>query len=117
MIGTITIPRGDDRSYNITIKDAEGAAINITGYTVFFTVKKIPTTNHPTDDNAVIKKVITSHVNAAQGITSVSLSRVDTKIDPRTYNYDIQIKDAGGNIMSSGIGEFIIEPEVTEAES
>lgn len=113
----ITIVRGDDRNYQIAIKDSSNVAIDITDCVVFFTVKKIPTTSHPTDDNAVIKKVISVHDDAVNGLTSVYLSKVDTKIDPRDYAYDVQYKDADDNITSSGVGVFTVTPEVTEAES
>lgn len=55
------IKRGDDVDLNITVKDPKtGVAIDITGATIWFTVKRIGDTAAG-DTSALISKKVTSH--------------------------------------------------------
>ena len=66
----IEVIRGDDITINATFKDDNGDAINITGYTVFFTVKDNYTST--TDSAALISKTVTSHTSPTTGATTFS---------------------------------------------
>ena len=91
--------RGDDVQLNLAITDADGLPFDITGYTVFFTLKD----NNSDDDdtNALIEKEVTSHVDAELGETAIVLDNTDTDgIEPGTYFYDIQLKSPSGIITS-----------------
>lgn len=94
----ITIVRGDDRTLSLTFTDSDGVAINLTGSTIFFTVKERLT---DADASAVISKTITSHTSPTLGKTNVVLTDSDTDIDAGIYYYDFQIKDSGGLISST----------------
>ncbi len=92
----LTIIWGNTKTYNLTITDGTNP-IDITGATVFFTIKK---NLEDSDDDAIIKKDITSHTDPTQGKTSITLSDTDTAIEPDTYFYDIKLKRADGSIQS-----------------
>ena len=109
----ITIIRGDDRTLNITITE-DGSVLDITGYTLFFTVKSCLT---DIDTAALISKDVTTHTNPTLGVTQVVLTNTDTDLTPDTYFYDMQLKTDTGSIISTGVGEFNIVYDVTRRTS
>jgi len=108
----LELKRGDDRTIQLTYKDSDGNAIDITGYTVFFTVKSA-IDNDTTDANAIISKTITSHSDPTNGITNIALTASDTNVTPGIYTADIQIKTGGGSISSSDRFSVSITGDVT----
>lgn len=106
----ISIIRRDDTDIQVTVKNDEGNAIDITGYTVYFTVKE---NSNDSDDDAIITKNITSHSNPSAGITSISLDKTETDIEEGDYLYDFQIKDTDGNISSTERGTFSVVNDIT----
>ena len=103
----IIVRRGNTPTFTVTIKDGDGIAINITGYTVYFTVKVLPDGDN-NDSEAIIKKDVSSHIDAVNGVTSIVLTADDTNNEDGDYEYDIKIKDASGNYISSDRGVFSI---------
>jgi hypothetical protein len=103
--------RGDTHTIDLTFRES-GTAIDITGYTLFFTVNA---SNSPTTDSAaVIEKSVTSHLAPTLGQTRITLAPSDTdSITPGTYYYDIQVKDGSGNITSLPKDKFIIVSDIT----
>ena len=86
----MNIKRGNPYSATITVTNSSGIAYNLTDKTIFFTVKKAIDQN--TDDSdAVITKDITEHTNAVSGITTLSLTALQTNIVPGDYNWDLRI--------------------------
>lgn len=106
----ISIKKGDTETIIFTITDDVGAAVNLTGSTVYFTVKK--KIDDP-DNKAIIQKSWTSHTTPAGGITTLVLSKDDTYKQVGVYLWDIQIKASGGEITTADLGEFIIGPHLT----
>ena len=106
----LQVYRGDNKTYDLTFTDSNNTAIDITGYTVFFTVKKNKT---DTDANAKISKTITSHTNPTTGQTQISLTSTDTDITVRKYYYDIQIKDVSDRITTVVSDTFEIKQDIT----
>ena len=106
----ISIIRRDDVNLNLAIKDGDGNAKNITGYTVFFTVKR--NQNDP-DADALIAKEIIAHTNAVAGLTTVALSSTDTDIEEGDYFYDFQLVDGSGSVSSSAKDTFTVENDIT----
>lgn len=89
---------------------------DLTGYTVFFTVK--PQDDTATDDSsALIQKTVTSHVDPTNGLTNIVLSNTDTRIAPDTYVYDIQAKDGSGNISSTASQAIEFVNDITKRTS
>lgn len=107
----LTVIRGDDATFELTFTDAEGNAIDLTGGTIFFTVKKKLDDD---DDDAVIAKEIASFDNPATGVQDLELTNEETDVGVRSYWYDVQFKDAAGKITSSSRGRFTVTNDVTK---
>jgi len=73
--------------------------VAMTGGTLYFTIKAKEWDTDATDDDALIKKTITSFVNS--GLTAEwTLTDEDTYITPRDdYRYDIVFEDVDGNAL------------------
>lgn len=102
--------RGDDEDYEVTVKDEDGVVIDLTGGTLFFTVKENKT---DTDAQSLIYKTITSFDAPTTGIQIISLTHDDTDINPGDYWFDIQFKTSEGAITSRRAGKFIVERDIT----
>jgi len=107
---TLTIIKGDTASITVNLTQSDGTALNLTGSTVYFTVKS---NIDDEDDDALISKDITSHVDDEGGQTLISLSPDETTIDAGNYVWDIQVKDAQNNIISTEPGIFTVIKDVT----
>ena len=114
-MATLSVYRGDSKTYNLTFTDG-GTALDITGYTIFFTVKVI-VDDSADDTNAVISKTVTSHTDPTNGITEIVLSPTDTDIDVGTYDYDMQYKTDTGDIVTFEKGNYKILADVTRRTS
>lgn len=109
--------RGDSRNITVTFLQSDGVTpIDLTGGTVFFTVNA---TQNPTDDtSAAIAKKVTSFTSPTSGVATISLTNADTQnIAPGTYYYDVQLKDASGNFVSSKQDQFIVIADTTRSTS
>jgi len=115
----LTIYRGDNKTWTIAFTDDAGDPIDITGYTLFFTVKnKGCYQDDSADTNALIEKDVTVHTNPTGGISAVSLVPADTNtIEPDDYIYDMQLKDSTDNILTVIKGDFTITADVTRRTS
>lgn len=105
--------RGDTRTVNLTFLESDGSTpINLAGGTVYFTVQD---SSDPADDSATLKfqKTATSFTDAAAGEHTFTLTHSDTNIDPGTYWYDAQFKDAVGSYLSSYRGKFVVQSDIT----
>jgi hypothetical protein len=110
----LEIKRGDTKTYTLTFKKDDGTLIDITGYTIFFTVK---TKIDDVDNDAVIKKTITTHSNPTQGETKIELSSTDTNQEAKSYVFDIQIKTNLTEIITILEGMITITKDVTQRTS
>lgn len=111
------ITRGDDIVIDIVFTDeTTGLPMDITGATVFFTVKKIGDVSE-NDDTALIQKDQDTHVAPTEGHTTIDLTNTDTSIPAGTYEYDFQVKDSSNNIMSTLSSKLIVEKDITRRTS
>jgi len=92
----------------------DDASLDITDYTIFFTVKSDPKDE---DDDALIKKDITTHSSPTEGKTLISLTTSDTNIDVGSYYYDIKYKDGNGNQDILFYGKFEVQRPITKRTS
>ena len=110
----LTIIKGDTTSISVTFTDSDGAAIDITGTTIFFTVKN---DTGKDDTYAVIQKNVTSHSDPTNGITAIPLSSTETNVKAGTYSWDLQIKYSNGDIQSITPGTCNIVQDITNRTS
>ena len=107
----LEIIRGDTISLPITIKDSDGVAIDITGATVFFTIKSDETL---ADTSASVSKTVTSHPAPASGQTTVELDPTDTEdLTAGIYYWDIQIKYSDDTIQSTKAQQVRVLADIT----
>jgi len=106
----LSVYRGDTFSRSLFFTNVSGAAIDITGWIVFFTVKK---NEEDLDTAAIISKDIDTHTNPGLGLSSISLSKDDTDVDPYAYWYDIQIKTGTGEIRTIMKDKFTVHTDIT----
>lgn len=107
----ISLNRKNSQTYNITVTSG-GSAQDITGWTLYFTLK--PKADAKTDDStAVITKTVTSHDDAANGLTSFTLSESDTDISYGDYIYDIKLSNGSSIDQTVMYGTFTIEEVAT----
>jgi hypothetical protein len=111
--------RGDSRLISIAIFQSDGVTpFNLTGCEVFFTVNANTNNTADTDTSAIIALKNTSITNPTLGIATIQISNTNTQdVAPGTYYYDVQLKDANGNITSLAQNQFIIIPDVTRSIS
>lgn len=110
----LELVRGDDDAFEFTFSDELGA-IDITDWTVFFTVRS--DNNEEDDTNAIIKKVITEHTDPEHGKTEIQITEEDSNQPIDSYYYDIQIKDDSNKIKTVVIGNIFIVQDVTKSTS
>jgi hypothetical protein len=110
----VSIKRGNDRNLRITVKK-DGAVVDITGWTIYFAVKRKP---NDTDANAIISKVVTSHEDAANGVSVIEIDGDDTRTEKvGNYVFDIRVKDDADKEQSSETGVFEIVQEIADGEA
>lgn len=81
--------RGDDQVLSLEFTE-NGAVKDITGWTIYFTLKK---NIDDADTAAVLKKDTTTHTDPTNGKTEISLLNTETDVLEGLYFYDIQYKD------------------------
>jgi hypothetical protein len=101
--------RGDSGRLDVTVKDASGAAYNLTGATLFLTVKNALT---DADSAAVIRKEVTSHDNATGGLSHFDLATTDNATAATRY-YDVQVKTSDNKIYTLFGGLWKVLSDVT----
>lgn len=73
------IQKGNPYSATLTFTDKDNNPYDLTDKTVFFTIK-LTSDNADNDDGALVKKDITSHTEAASGITVLELTEEQTNV-------------------------------------
>ena len=105
----LEVMRGDTKTWTLYVEDDDGNDIDISGYTVFFTAKN---NINDSDDDAVIKKTITSHTNPTAGETQIDLTSTDTAVVANLV-FDIQVKKSTGEIVTITPGILSILQDIT----
>lgn len=101
--------RNTSKTYEIQFTK-NGFAQNITGWTIYFTVKE---NMEDSDTNAKIKKDITNISDPINGIALIELSTTDTDLKPKSYFYDVKYKDNNGNADILITGRITVQEPVT----
>jgi hypothetical protein len=101
--------RGDSGRLDVSVKQSDGTAYNLTGATLFLTVKNALTDN---DSAAVIGKEVAAHDNAAGGLSHFDLLTSDNATNGRRF-YDVQLKDSSAKIFTLFCGLWTVTQDVT----
>jgi hypothetical protein len=105
--------RGDDFSTQLIFRDADGVAINITGWKIFFTVKKNAT---DTDAMAVISVTI-DPTDPTNGVALVIVSHTVTDALLGLYYYDFKFRKTDLTIQTIVSGGITFERNITRRTS
>ena len=109
MANEIEVFKAEDKILTLTFKDSAGDAIDITGYTIWFMVKK---SRDDTDAEAIINKTVTSHSDPTNGETTVDLTNSDTDIEVDNYFYGIKWLDTSSDTLVIDDGDFKVKTPV-----
>lgn len=101
--------RGDSGRLDVAVASADGTAYDLTGATLFLTVKNALT---DADAVAVIRKEVTAHDNAAGGLSHFELLTTDNATSGRRF-YDVQLKDSEAKIFTLFGGLYQVAQDVT----
>lgn len=103
--------RGDSFDIFMTFRDTDDDPIDITGWTLFFTVK---VAMNDTDADAVISEEVTSHLSPTGGQTKISVTAAQTSTLLGDYYYDVQYKKPDGTIKTVLKGLIGFTKDVTQ---
>lgn len=117
MASKLSVNRGT--TYAITFNyQKDGVAASLVGASVFFTVKTTEFDGDTSDTTAVLSKTVTSHTDAAGGITTITINPADTAtLTPATYFYDIKVKESTGAIYKCDEGKLVLDGSPTNRMS
>jgi|TARA_R110000744_G_scaffold135209_1_gene244595 hypothetical protein len=104
----MTIDQGTDFSSAIDVTDADGDAVNLTGYTVAGQIRKTYTSSTAVNLTCAVS-------NATSGIVSVALTAAQSNaMKSGRYVYDVEITSSGGAKTRVLEGQVEITPGVTQ---
>lgn len=106
----LSVYRGDTHVLTCIFEDTAGAKIDITGWTLYLTVKYSP---DDLDAAAVLSKKVTSHTFPLQGRTKITMTAAETKSLFGDYYYDIQYKKVDGTIQTALSGKILFTKDIT----
>ena len=106
----ITLYRGDDLSWNLVFTDEDDAAIDITSWVVFLTIKNRKT---DPDSKAILHKEFSNFINPTLGIAPIIVSHTETDNFLGSYHYDFQVKRQDGSILTITSGGIAFLADVT----
>jgi len=105
----IVVYRGDDFATQLVFTDENEVVIDITGWLIFFTVKKKAT---DPDSNAKISVTIPP-TEPLLGVALVTVSNTITDELRGLYYYDFQFKKADGTVQTLVSGGITFETDIT----
>jgi hypothetical protein len=101
--------RGDSGRLDVTVTQSDGTAYDLTGCTLFLTVKNALT---DADSAAVIRKEVTSHDDATAGESHFEIATTDNATAGVRF-YDVQLKDSTNKIFTLFGGVWRVVADVT----
>lgn len=104
------IIRRDDTDLQLTFTDVDGNPIDLTGGTVYLTVKTRPSDS---DDDAVLAKELTEFDTPETGVCIIQIASDEADIAPGNYFYDVQLK-LNDNIASAKKGIIRVLSDITQ---
>lgn len=108
--------RGDDWTVKFTLTDAQGAILDITGYSYWMTLKASAADADP--GNAQIGPIAAGSPDAVNGIIYMTFPRATTDtLTPGSYHYDLQQVDDQGNVQTLLLGKVQVARDITRSTS
>jgi hypothetical protein len=101
--------RGDSGRLDVTVTQSDGAAYDLTGCTLFLTVKNSLT---DADSAAVIRKEVTVHDAPLAGESHFEILTTDNATAGVRF-YDVQLKDSANKIFTLFGGVWRVVADVT----
>lgn len=117
MIGHMTCPQGTTFRKTITLKNADGTPMDLTGFSVAMEVRE-----SFTSPSAVLSLSLAEGItlDAEEGKIFLYVPAGDTAAlnagssrAGKTYRYDIELTNPSGEVSRILEGDFIVTPEVT----
>ena len=103
--------RGDDISFNMAFTgEDEITPLDITGWTVFFTIKN---NKSDPDKKAVLQKEFINFAAPQNGIAPIIVSKTETDGFKGSYYYDFQVKRLDGTILTISSGSITFIEDIT----
>jgi hypothetical protein len=102
--------RGDDLGINLEFKDTDDVPIDITGWTIFLTLKR---SRDQVDADAIVEMNVTNIPSPELGVVLITVPNTVTINFSGSYWYDIQIKKTDGTIQTITNGNIFFERDVT----
>lgn len=99
---TLYIDRGTEYSISYAHQHKVGdvtSAFPLTGCKLYFTIKPLEYDSNSTDNSAAVKRTLPDDApftDAAAGLTTITLTDIETQLDPTiTYYGDIKVEEPG----------------------
>ncbi len=109
--------RGDTFAWNFTFKDKDGVPIDISGMTLFFTMKQNPTS--PDLEVGDLQESVTFPADSESalgiGFMQVLPAKTGLLIPKKKYHYDFQLVDGSDVVLTLGWGRLTINQDITQA--
>ncbi len=107
----LSLKKRDTNILDIFFIDELGRPVDITGATVFLTIKPTATT---VDASATLSKTITDLTDAPAGECEITITPADLAgVAVGNFLYDIQIKESDGTIHTVAEGNLCVKTDLT----
>lgn len=107
----LKVQRGDNQPLVFFLKDKTGAAIDITGWSIRFTVD--PEENPTTNANNLFQ-IVGSIVDGPGGKFSVNRSLAQADQPPAIYWFDVQRVDPANTVRTLIKGQYEVDQDITK---
>lgn len=100
---SIQFRQGDDVSYQLTLKDSLGVAMDLTGYEVRSQIR-----------HASVRVEFAVTYDRAAGVATLSLTSAQTSaMLAGTHRYDVELVDPSGKVKGIMGGTVVVTEEIT----
>jgi len=116
-VSEIVAQRGDNETYDLTVVDASGVAIDLTSYTLKFTIKV-----NAKDKHYIVQKTTGSGITlldqgapATKGMATIALLPADTAklVAPKTLYFDVEMTSDSDIVTTVVDGDFSLLADIT----
>lgn len=107
----LTIVRGSSKTLKLTVKDENEAFVNLTGATIYFTVKVSERDAQPLFQKSTLVPTQAEITVPREGVALIYLQPSDTQnLDPHEYVFDVWA------ILANGKRYPVVKPSVFKVE-